>query len=106
MGPWFPPFENREGWGSHYVVLLYDESLKEKYEYIRLNPVRSGGRGRPPHKRKGISLRTGYSNSICSNPKPCNRLRIVDAAFTWAFRKMPSAIAASNICGARAPARV
>jgi hypothetical protein len=38
-----------------------------------------------------------YSKSIFSNPKPCNRLRVVEAAFCWAVRKMPSANAASCI---------
>ena len=35
-----------------------------------------------------------YSNSIFSNPKPCRRLVIVEMAFCWAVRKIPSAMAA------------
>ena len=35
-----------------------------------------------------------YSNSIFSNPNPCNRLLIVEVAFCCAVRKMPSARAA------------
>jgi hypothetical protein len=38
-----------------------------------------------------------YSKSIFSNPSPCNRLLIVEAAFCRAVRKIPSAKAASCI---------
>jgi hypothetical protein len=72
------------------ILFVFVATESKGQFWVLQSKVKAAGEGaRPTHTLH-------YSNSIFSNPKPCSRLVIVEAAFCWAVRKMPSARAASR----------